>query len=70
MRTGSRVWTVEAVASQAPRLGRDWALGDSVRVAIDHSPRHPNGAETVSRAYSWELDPGGDRVRPILVEDN
>jgi hypothetical protein len=69
MRTGSRVWTVEAVASQAPRLGRDWALGDSVRVAIDHSPRHPNGAETVSRAYSWELDAAGDRVRPILVED-
>ncbi|MBT2468505.1 hypothetical protein J7E97_11600 [Streptomyces sp. ISL-66] len=38
MRTGSSVWSVEAVASCAPRLGRDWALGDTVRVVIESSP--------------------------------
>ncbi|MFJ2174322.1 hypothetical protein ACIOHE_15590 [Streptomyces sp. NPDC087851] len=70
MQTGARVWTVDAVASQAPRLGADWALGDSVRIAVETSPRHPAGAETVARAWSWELDPGADRVRPILVEED
>ncbi|MEU7044927.1 hypothetical protein AB0A77_28265 [Streptomyces varsoviensis] len=69
MKTGTRTWSVEAVASRAPRLGRDWALGDTVRIAVDHSPRHPRGADVVARAWSWELDPASDRVRPILVED-
>ncbi|QXE36216.1 siphovirus ReqiPepy6 Gp37-like family protein [Streptomyces sp. GMY02] len=70
MATGARVWTVEAVASRAPRLGRDWGLGDTVRIAVEHSPRHPEGAEAVARAWSWELDPGADRVRPILIEED
>ncbi|MGJ5898541.1 hypothetical protein ACSCBZ_42385 [Streptomyces niveiscabiei] len=69
-RTGTRTWTVDAVASRAPRLGLDWALGDSVHVQISSSPRHPLGAETVSRAYAWRLDPGADRVTPVLVEED
>jgi hypothetical protein len=67
-RTGTRTWTVDAVASRAPRLGRDWGLGDSVHVQIGYSPRHPRGAETVSRAYAWRLDPAADRITPVLVE--
>ncbi|MEW2161452.1 hypothetical protein AB0912_00345 [Streptomyces sp. NPDC007084] len=70
MKTGSQVWTVEAVASQAPRLGRDWGIGDSVRIVIDSSPRHPAGTEVIARAWSWELEPGADRVRPILVQED
>ncbi|MCY0928297.1 hypothetical protein OTB20_19270 [Streptomyces sp. H27-H1] len=70
MRTGSNVWSVEGVASRSPRLGRDWALGDTVRVAIEESPRHPNGADVVARAWSWELDADSDRIRPILVEED
>lgn len=70
MRTGSRAWTVEAVASRAPRLGTDWALGDSIRVQVERSPRHPAGSETVARAYAWTLDPGADRVTPTLLEDD
>ncbi|MGW6739731.1 hypothetical protein ACWGDX_03110 [Streptomyces sp. NPDC055025] len=70
MATGSRAWTIEAVASAAPRLGRDWGLGDTVRIAVEHSPRHPDGTETVARAWSWELDPGADRIRPILIEED
>ncbi len=69
MQTGAKVWSVEAVASVAPRIGRDWGLGDTVRIAVEASPRHPRGAETVARAWAWELDPGADRIRPILVED-
>ncbi|MFE7954370.1 hypothetical protein [Streptomyces sp. NPDC057413] len=70
IRTGTRAWTLEATASRAPRLGRDWTLGDSLRVEIERSPRHPAGAAVTSRAYAWELDPGADRITPILLEDD
>lgn len=69
MQTGSAAWTVEAVASRAPRVGSDWALGDSIRIHVADSPRHPNGADTVARVYAWNLDPGGDKVTPILLEE-
>ncbi|MEU9400534.1 hypothetical protein [Streptomyces sp. NPDC048242] len=70
MRTGATAWTVQAVASAAPRLGRDWALGDAVRVQIGRSPRHPRGAQAVARVYGWDLDPAGDTVTPILLQED
>jgi len=68
MAQGAQVWTLQGVASQAPRLGQDWGLGDSIRLAVDHSPRHPAGMDFVARCWAWELEPGSDRIRPILVE--
>lgn len=70
MGTGARVWTLNAVASRSPRLGRDWSIGDTVRLAVERSPRHPDGADITARAWSWELDPGADRLSPILVEED
>lgn len=70
MQTGASVWAVDAVASRSPRLGRDWGIGDTVRIAIDTSPRHPRGADIVARAWAWELDPGADRVKPTLVQED
>ncbi|MFF7991777.1 hypothetical protein ACFZDG_18530 [Kitasatospora xanthocidica] len=69
MGTGSRAWTVQAVASRAPRVGTAWGLGDSVRLSVASSPRHPAGVDVVARTYGWDLDPAGDRVSPILLED-
>lgn len=69
MSAGSRAWSLEAVASRAPRLGTDWGLGDTVRVEVDASPRHPDGATVVARAYAWSLDAAADRLSPILLED-
>ncbi|MFE2164897.1 hypothetical protein ACFXB3_07455 [Streptomyces sp. NPDC059447] len=69
MGTGSKAWSLEAVASRAPRLGVDWVLGDSVGVDVTSSPRHPDGVQLVSRAFAWSLDVGTDRVVPILLED-
>lgn len=69
MRTGSSVWSLEATASLAPRLGTDWALGDTVRLQIEASPGHPDGATVVARAWAWELDPAADTIRPVLVEE-
>lgn len=68
MSTGSSTWTVTAVASQSPRVGSDWGLGDSVHLQISTSPGHPNGADVVARAYGWDLDAGANTVTPILVE--
>ncbi len=70
MQQGARVWSIEAVASRAPRLGRDWFLGDTVRMAVERSPRHPQGTNLVARCWSWELDPSADKIRPILVEES
>jgi hypothetical protein len=69
MGTGSRAWSLNAVASRAPRVGSAWGLGDSVRLAVAASPRHPAGIDVVARAYAWTLDPAADRVSPILLED-
>ncbi|MDX3527133.1 hypothetical protein P1P75_11935 [Streptomyces sp. ID05-39B] len=69
-RTGTKTWTLEATASRAPRLGRDWNLGDSVRLQVATSLRHPGGAEVVSRAYAWQLDTADDKVTPFLVEED
>ncbi|WP_318201029.1 hypothetical protein [Streptomyces sp. SCL15-4] len=69
MAEGAQVWTMQAIASQAPRLGTDWGLGDTVRLAVETSRRHPKGADVVARCWSWELEPGADRVRPILVQE-
>lgn len=70
MRGGAHAWTVEAVASAAPRLGTTWGLGDALTLAIDSSPRHPAGVTITARAYAWELDAHSDRIRPILLEDS
>ncbi|MFG3586629.1 hypothetical protein [Streptomyces sp. NPDC047990] len=70
MAEGAQVWSIEAVASIAPRLGSGWTLGDTIRLAVERSPRHPAGVDAVARCWAWELDPGADRVRPILVEES
>lgn len=77
MAQGAQVWSITATASQAPRLGRDWGLGDMIRLAVigsaqhpQGSPRHPQGIEVVARAWGWQLDPSADTVTPILVEDD
>ncbi|WNI16609.1 hypothetical protein [Actinacidiphila sp. ITFR-21] len=71
-RTGSSTWTITAAASAAPRLGRDWAIGDSIglKIPIGQSPGHPGGADVVARAYSWKLTPAQDQVSPILIQDD
>ncbi|MFJ1581791.1 hypothetical protein ACIOC1_00440 [Streptomyces sp. NPDC088197] len=69
MRLGGQAWTVQATASRAPRIGADWRLGDSVRLAVETSPRHPDGTDVVARAWAWQLDPGADTITPILIEE-
>lgn len=66
---GSRAWTLAAATAAAPRVGRDWGLGDSVAIDIESSPRHPDGVTAVARVYGWDISATGDQVTPILLED-
>lgn len=72
LRTGAAAWSVTGVASRAPRVGTDWALGDTVRldVAPGTSPGHPAGASVVARAWAWELNTTADTITPILIEED
>lgn len=65
---GTNAWTIVGVASRSPRVGSDWSLGDSIRLHVTTSPRHPNGADLVERCYGWDLDPAADTITPILIE--
>ncbi|WP_320067862.1 hypothetical protein [Micromonospora sp. RTGN7] len=69
LRPGARVWSVDAVATQAPRLGRDWQIGDNIRLQVLTSPRHPAGVDMAGRAWGWDWDPRADRISPILAEE-
>lgn len=66
-RLGTQSLTMTGRASDAPRYGTDWRLGDTVRVKVDSSYRHPDGFDKRIRAIGVELDiaPGGS-VSPVL----
>jgi hypothetical protein len=66
--TGTSTWEVACTASQTPRVGSDWGLGDSLRLHVAASPGHPKGADIVARNYGWDMDLGADSVSPVLVE--
>jgi hypothetical protein len=68
MATGTSLWTLDAAASQAPRPGTDFALGDSVGLLVDpgSSPGHPAGVNVTARALGWSLDFTADKLTPVL----
>lgn len=67
---GTEAWTVTLAASVAPRLAEDWDLGDQVRVVVEQSAFHPQGAEYEGRIWAWELDTAGDRITPTIAVEN
>lgn len=68
MRDGANTWTIVAVASRSPRYGVDWGIGDTVRLQVRSSPRHPLGTDVAHRCYGVDIDPNANTVTPILVE--
>lgn len=74
MAVGTSIWTLDAVASYAPRVGTDWGLGDSVTLQVDPSPAggqlvapgHPDGVQKALRALGWSLDFAGNKLTPVL----
>ncbi|MBS2962592.1 hypothetical protein KGA66_06005 [Actinocrinis puniceicyclus] len=75
MGAGTSIWTLDAAASQAPRVGTDWGLGDTVALQVDPSPAggqiiapgHPNGVQVNLRALGWSLDFAGNKLTPVLA---
>lgn len=76
MGAGTSVWTLDATASMAPRVGTEWGLGDAVTLQIDPSPGpdgqsiapgHPDGVEQILRALGWSLDFAGNKLTPVLA---
>lgn len=76
MAAGTSIWTLDAAASQAPRVGTDWGLGDAVTLQVDPSPGrdgqmiapgHPAGVDVNLRALGWSLDFAGNKLSPVLA---
>ena len=75
MEQGSRSLIMTAAVEAAPRLGRDWTLGDDIGYVIggldqygkDTVPAFPGGVGGVARALGWDLTISGmQTVTPIL----
>ena len=76
MGAATSIWSLDAVASYAPRVGTDWGLGDTVALQVDPSPApdsqiiapgHPDGVNKILRALGWSLDFAGNKLTPVLA---
>jgi hypothetical protein len=54
MKDGSLALTLTANREEAPKLGRDWFLGDDIGFSID-APEFPGGISGTARCVGWEL---------------
>lgn len=69
MKDGQQAITCTAPIAKAPRLGRDWVLGDDIAIMVrgeEFSDFGPDGLDATSRAYGWQLDPRAETISPIL----
>lgn len=72
MRDGSTIWSLTALASSAPRLGRDWFIGDEIGYTVAHSSVSPRGqgdelvpATGAERCIEWEATVSGRELLTI-----
>lgn len=63
VKDGSHALTITTNRQEAPRLGRDWGLGDDVGYDLT-APAWPDGLHGVARAIGWEID--DTTLTPIL----
>lgn len=65
---GLNTLSLTAAVDDAPRLGVDWSIGDTIGWDIT-APRFPNGLRGTSRAVGWELTLGDvDLITPVLPQ--
>lgn len=65
---GVNALALTADAEDAPRLGVDWSIGDTVGWDIT-TPRFPSGFRGTARAVGWELTLGDvDLIAPIIAQ--
>jgi hypothetical protein len=73
---GETVTYLEADATEAPQVGRDWIAGDDIQLVVEAwdpaTPRsarsygHPDGLTAIGRAIGWQLDIDANRITPKL----
>lgn len=54
MKDGSLALTLTANREEAPKLGRDWFIGDDIGFSIE-APEFPGGLAGTARCVGWEL---------------
>lgn len=64
MSHGSQAVSFSAEVGSAPRLGRDWFIGDDVGFDIE-APSFPDGLTGTARATGWQLDTPTDGIATI-----
>lgn len=75
MAAGTSVWTVDANAGTAPRVGSDFGLGDSVALLVQPTqadgtvvaPGHPDGVDQMLRVLGWTLDFAAQKLTPVFA---
>lgn len=67
MKDGSLALTLTANREEAPRLGRDWNLGDDIGFSIE-APEFPGGLVGTARCVGWELT--DTTVTPLIDVTN
>lgn len=68
---GARALSLTAVLDDAPRLGRDWWIGDDVGYRVE-APAFPDGLSGTARAIGWQMDlpqDGPTTITPVLAAD-
>jgi hypothetical protein len=67
MKDGSLALTLTASREEAPKLGRDWNLGDNIGFSIE-APEFPGGLVGTARCVGWELT--DTTVTPLIDVTN
>lgn len=67
MKDGSLALTLTANREEAPKLGRDWFIGDDIGFSID-APEFPGGLVGTARCVGWELT--DTTVTPLIDVTN
>lgn len=69
MQDGAQALTLTAIIQNAPRLGRDWFIGDDVGYRIQ-APAFPDGLSGTARCIGWTIDLAEPAtVTPILATE-
>lgn len=67
MKDGSLALTLTANREEAPKLGRDWFIGDDIGFSIE-APEFPHGLVGTARCVGWELT--DTTVTPLIDVTN
>ena len=67
MKDGSLALTLTANREEAPKLGRDWFIGDDIGFSIE-APEFPGGLVGTARCVGWELT--DTTVTPLIDVTN